>query len=118
MRLLFRIAVYVVIVTIVGVVVYLFPIEGFIILFCVLAFVVMWAFSLGFKHPKRYVKVYTAFCVIWGSLCMLFWSAMYNWFGNPLFFLIVLAPSVPLWYLMYHKGKKRNDLLEPKDSQA
>ena len=101
MKLKFKIIIFAVAMAIIGVMIYSFPIQSFIILFCGLIFVVGWTLTFGFKHPKWYVKVYTALYLIWGYFCMFIWFGMYEWFGNPYFYPIALAPLIPLWYLMY-----------------
>ncbi len=110
-----------VVITIVGILIYILGIFGavvslsclFLVGLLVLGYSLFATLDLGLEYPQLYVRVYTAFIAIpsalifWGGLLLIdlflfleehLWAYVWSIFA--------IAPLIPLWYVWYRKCRK------------
>ena len=108
MKLQFKISILVVIMAIIGVMIYLFPIESIVLLLLGFGLFVLGTLIFGWEHPKWYVKLYTVICFFWEIFFCLYFFYFKSEelpFSGITAFLVLLGgvslPLIPLWYLWY-----------------
>ena len=108
MKLKFKIVILVVITAVIGVMIYLYPIESIVLLLLGFGLFVLGTLIFGWEHPKWFVKVYTVFCFFWEIFFYLYFFYFKSEelpFSGIAAFLVLLGgvslPLIPLWYLWY-----------------